>query len=43
MQIIIKKIIYTSSFIQILVIILFVHEGMIFLLFASTSLNIFTI
>ena len=41
-QIMIKKIIHTCSFIHILAIILFVHEGMKFLLFASTSLNIFT-
>ena len=42
-QIIIKKIIHTCSFIQILAIICIVQEGMKFLLFVSTSLNIFTI
>ena len=40
---IIRKIIHTCSFIQILTIICFAQEGMKFLLFASTSLNIFTI
>ena len=42
-QIIIKKIIHTCIFIQILAIICFVQEGMKILLSASTSLNIFTI